>query len=730
MKEYYGNYLGICINNQDPEFRGRVQIFIPHIMPALYEGWNQEGEDITIECVGNNLPNGLNSAIIEKLTKILPWAEGAMPIVGASVGGQYNPATGNFNQTATPESSFAARQIKPDAFGGAFTAELSNPDVQKRLFNLMEAEVGSQGPDAQLAWMETVRNRATVKGVSINTIISNEKYYEPYQTGAINTAAARLTDSKITSYNDIVNKALAGSNITNGATHNASAGVAASVKKGGYDSVPGSVVDIGGETYYSKTFEQDKLSKLFDPKAMSLNDPAGNPTPGASIPTPAGWQNTEARPYTMQQPDESSVTSTQNQVGTGITNFIQNGSDFMKLNSEFKKRLEGMAIEFNQKTGKKMVVMGHRSAYRTFAQQVEIFKTARKGYAATPGTSNHGFGFALDVSTADANRAASLGLLEKYKLVRPMMSGSPFEPWHIEPLGLNKGALAPYKSRKESGKFTGDQLAFALDPNATTPPGPADADSQSTTLTQIFDNPSPTQIIPTDTAGMPAGVFAIPGPGAMLWVFFREGDPLFPVYFAASYGRTEWQNAYQANSNPSDYGKVSVMRTGAADATISNSNLENPFTRQISFNGSYNEYDLYGQNQFVRGNKHDYTEGMHNWQGSGRQYLCIQDTTDCTLGDRKTIVGNPSQESVDQVNKIKEKIAQVNNKMLEGGNNDPAKQSQTESSQQVTSTSQLTPEQNTQRNELAAFARDEQKANAAAEKRGLALEKKLKKSLA
>ena len=51
--------------------------------------------------------------------------------------------------------------------------------------------------------------------------------------------------------------------------------------------------------------------------------------------------------------------------------------------------------------------------YRTFSQQVEIFKTARKGYAATPGTSNHGFGFALDVSTADANRAASLGLLEK-----------------------------------------------------------------------------------------------------------------------------------------------------------------------------------------------------------------------------------------------------------------------------------------------------------------------------
>jgi hypothetical protein len=33
-------------------------------MPALYENWNKEGEDITLECVGNNLPSGLNSDII------------------------------------------------------------------------------------------------------------------------------------------------------------------------------------------------------------------------------------------------------------------------------------------------------------------------------------------------------------------------------------------------------------------------------------------------------------------------------------------------------------------------------------------------------------------------------------------------------------------------------------------------------------------------------------------
>jgi hypothetical protein len=31
-------------------------------------------------------------------------------------------------------------------------------------------------------------------------------------------------------------------------------------------------------------------------------------------------------------------------------------------------------------------------------------------------------------------------------------------------------------------------------------------------------------------------------------VFFREGDPHFPVYFAASYGQREWQNLYQYSS--------------------------------------------------------------------------------------------------------------------------------------------------------------------------------------
>ena len=31
--------------------------------------------------------------------------------------------------------------------------------------------------------------------------------------------------------------------------------------------------------------------------------------------------------------------------------------------------------------------------------------------------------------------------------------------------------------------------------------------------------------------------FAIPAVGAHVWVFFRDGNPQFPVYFAASFGQ-------------------------------------------------------------------------------------------------------------------------------------------------------------------------------------------------
>jgi len=87
MKNYFGNYLGMVINNNDPEYRGRIQVFIPHIMPTLYENWNEPGENIQINCVGDNMAQGLTEKVVSKLKLILPWAEAASPIVGQGVAG-------------------------------------------------------------------------------------------------------------------------------------------------------------------------------------------------------------------------------------------------------------------------------------------------------------------------------------------------------------------------------------------------------------------------------------------------------------------------------------------------------------------------------------------------------------------------------------------------------------------------------------------------------------------
>jgi hypothetical protein len=50
------------------------------------------------------------------------------------------------------------------------------------------------------------------------------------------------------------------------------------------------------------------------------------------------------------------------------------------------------------------------------------------------------------------------------------------------------------------------------------------------------------------------GIFTIPNVGAMVWVFFENGDVARPVYFAYSYDKQDWQSIYNVGkNNGSDY---------------------------------------------------------------------------------------------------------------------------------------------------------------------------------
>ena len=89
QKKYYGNYLGVVIQNNDPDQRGRIKIYIPHINPSIYDNWDRVIKDKKFKFLGDNINSDLTN-IIDELKQVLPWAECASPIVGASSSGTYN----------------------------------------------------------------------------------------------------------------------------------------------------------------------------------------------------------------------------------------------------------------------------------------------------------------------------------------------------------------------------------------------------------------------------------------------------------------------------------------------------------------------------------------------------------------------------------------------------------------------------------------------------------------
>lgn len=100
--------------------------------------------------------------------------------------------------------------------------ELKNPLVKARLMAMTEAEVGSQGSKAQQAFMETILNRAAARKKTIwETLQGN---YFPQITHS--RAEALQRDPSLNGkYEETLKSVLGGSDITNGATGNASGSV-------------------------------------------------------------------------------------------------------------------------------------------------------------------------------------------------------------------------------------------------------------------------------------------------------------------------------------------------------------------------------------------------------------------------------------------------------------------------------------------------------------------------
>lgn len=157
-----------------------------------------------------------------------------------------------------------------------FERELQDPQVRELFRTMMAAEVGSQGREAQVGFAETVFNRAQARGVSLKTILSSRSYYQPYKDGGFNRAQRRMNDKLRSSYDNVLDEVYRGTNTTNMATDNASAGLARRIKNhGAHDFHSGDY--IGGELFYNKTIWQKGLKNI--PRHEEAATPKPDETP-------------------------------------------------------------------------------------------------------------------------------------------------------------------------------------------------------------------------------------------------------------------------------------------------------------------------------------------------------------------------------------------------------------------------------------------------------------------
>ena len=59
MKQYFGNFLGITVQNNDPEQRGRIKVFVPHVSASVYKKWNEVKKDKRFKFIGLNVISDL-----------------------------------------------------------------------------------------------------------------------------------------------------------------------------------------------------------------------------------------------------------------------------------------------------------------------------------------------------------------------------------------------------------------------------------------------------------------------------------------------------------------------------------------------------------------------------------------------------------------------------------------------------------------------------------------------
>ena len=138
-KDYFGMYVGMVIQNNDPKKLGRVKVWVPHITNTVYEKKDKLPKDIHFKFLGNNIDSHANP-FLEDLKRDLPWAKVCMPLVGTNGSGRYNANL----EVGTISDSALVKTITPRPANEDDKAPLNHDNIGEkpaRMYEMYEYRV-------------------------------------------------------------------------------------------------------------------------------------------------------------------------------------------------------------------------------------------------------------------------------------------------------------------------------------------------------------------------------------------------------------------------------------------------------------------------------------------------------------------------------------------------------------------------------------------------------------
>jgi hypothetical protein len=717
MKKFYGNYLGLCINNDDPQKRGRVQVFIPHIMPALFENWNEVGEDIKMLCVGDNLPDSLPSPVVEKLMKILPWSESASPILGSSSPGNLISnalnAIGNyFNQSPVPTPAGGeGGNTAPNADEQTlFNNAARYGPVGSSKFARARSRDGDCGRGTRQIIGALTNNSYFSNGLSIGgsafagSLSTGNNYLQ--NSGYYNTATS-IPSNYVPQIGDVVSGTNSGAghvqvyigngkwvsdftqngyltNYGNLKLHRMNGNGLAAINKAS----PG--------LYASATGDATPNSSSIDEK----NSPSGT----VSAPTPHQDQLSLESDVSINLYGSIARPEVVNDTTSSETSTIQIGSNGTVDANSFRSYLEGRIADsklngYMPSDGAKHGIDGSPASWANYFYNLANRESSLN--VNTVGDIGMFSGNSNGLFQLSPGDAVNYGLnggrpFTQSQLTDPVTNTNAAIAIH-ESLVLRDGAIGS-DSRTGAARYWGplrrgwtSPPSSAFNPNNVPPasgatsPGSAGRDQS---LVNNTDKHGAMAVV--NLNNMAKGVFTYPAAGAVLWVFFREGDPNFPVYFAANYGEREWQSAYRMGSDapgikPGSTPENPVTSTGGimnlngvGGLRWEDTNVpDDPTFDQKSltifgYDGSNMHFNEGYHQIFSKFDRRDTVEGDRWVTTLGFKEEWVQgDSNEVHMGDVFVKIGNVSPPAVDAVTRIQQIIKECMQPVTESSGSAP-----------------------------------------------------------